>query len=53
MMAPPNQDGEIKGEREDRREEGEVRERKHSMRDRTKKKKWYNIHLKVYKRKPC
>ncbi|MBA0586293.1 hypothetical protein Gorai_017037 [Gossypium raimondii] len=27
--------------------EGEVRDRKHSTRDRTKKKRWYNIHLKI------
>ncbi|MBA0648946.1 hypothetical protein Goklo_016570 [Gossypium klotzschianum] len=34
--------------------EGEVRDRKHSTRDRTKKKRWYNIHLKIDKRKqPC
>lgn len=34
--------------------EGEVRDRKHSTRDRAKKKRWYNIHLKIDKRKqPC
>ncbi|PIN21280.1 Molecular chaperone (DnaJ superfamily) [Handroanthus impetiginosus] len=33
-------------------EEGLGREKKHS-RDRSKKKKWYNLHLKVDKRKPC
>lgn len=27
--------------------------KKSTLRDRTKKKKWYNIHLKVDKRKPC
>ena len=42
-----------KGASKEAKEEGEVRDRKHSMRDRTKKKKWYNIHLKVDKRKPC
>ncbi|XP_039019587.1 chaperone protein dnaJ 16-like isoform X1 [Hibiscus syriacus] len=35
------------------KEDGEARDRKHSTRDRTKKKKWYNINLKVDKRKPC
>ncbi|XP_052882463.1 chaperone protein dnaJ 16-like isoform X1 [Gossypium arboreum] len=34
------------------KEDGEVRDRKPSTRDRTKKK-WYNIPLKVDKRKPC
>lgn len=31
----------------------QVREKKPSMKDRSKKKKWFNIHLKVDKRKPC
>ncbi|XP_044489602.1 chaperone protein dnaJ 16-like [Mangifera indica] len=35
------------------KEEGQVREKKKTMRDRSKKKKWFNIHLKVDKRKPC
>ncbi|XWS34875.1 hypothetical protein CRYUN_Cryun21dG0074700 [Craigia yunnanensis] len=42
-----------KGASKEAKEDGKVRERKHCMRDRTKKKKWYNIHLKVDKRKPC
>ncbi|KAL6983611.1 hypothetical protein U1Q18_016993 [Sarracenia purpurea var. burkii] len=38
----------------DAKEDGQVRENKKSTtRDRPKKKKWYNIHLKVDKRKPC
>lgn len=35
------------------KEDGEVREKKPSLRDRAKKKRWYNLHLKVDKRKPC
>ncbi len=35
------------------KEEGQLRDKKASMKDRTKKKKWFNIHLKVDKRKPC
>ncbi|XP_057949775.1 chaperone protein dnaJ 16 [Malania oleifera] len=35
------------------KEDGSVREKKQTMRDRPKKKKWYNIHLKVDKRKAC
>ncbi|KAL5761965.1 hypothetical protein ACOSP7_018229 [Xanthoceras sorbifolium] len=35
------------------KEDAQVREKKPSMRDRPKKKKWFNIHLKVDKRKPC
>ncbi|KAJ9187604.1 hypothetical protein P3X46_003037 [Hevea brasiliensis] len=33
--------------------DGPLRDKKPSIRDRTKKKKWFNIHLKVDKRKPC
>lgn len=35
------------------REDGVVRDKKPSTRDRSKKKKWYNIQLKVDKKKPC
>ncbi|XP_031287410.1 chaperone protein dnaJ 16 [Pistacia vera] len=35
------------------KEEGQVREKKYTGRDRSKKKKWFNVHLKVGKRKPC
>ncbi|XP_039047579.1 chaperone protein dnaJ 16-like isoform X2 [Hibiscus syriacus] len=34
------------------KEDGEVRDRKHSTSDRNKKK-WYNIHLNIDRRKPC
>lgn len=37
----------------DTKEDGEVREKKSTTRERPKKKKWYNIQLKVDKRKPC
>ena len=38
----------------DAQENGQVRDKKSTTRDRSKKKKWYNIHLKVAdKRKPC
>ncbi|PSS28661.1 Chaperone protein like [Actinidia chinensis var. chinensis] len=38
----------------DAQEDGQVRDKKSTTRDRSKKKKWYNIHLKVAdKRKPC
>ncbi|KAL7171389.1 hypothetical protein ACSBR2_036109 [Camellia fascicularis] len=37
----------------DANDDDQVREKKSSTRDRPKKKKWYNIHLKVDKRKPC
>ncbi|GMP82941.1 hypothetical protein CsSME_00037037 [Camellia sinensis var. sinensis] len=37
----------------DAKDDDQVREKKSSTRDRPKKKKWYNIHLKVDKRKPC
>ncbi|KAE8730244.1 Detected protein of unknown function [Hibiscus syriacus] len=40
-----------KGASKETKKDGEVKERKHSTRDRTKKKKWYNIHLKFDKRK--
>ncbi|XP_021613468.1 chaperone protein dnaJ 16 isoform X2 [Manihot esculenta] len=33
--------------------DGQLRDKKPSMRDRAKKKKWFNIRLKVDKRKPC
>ncbi|KAJ4838613.1 Chaperone protein dnaJ 16 [Turnera subulata] len=35
------------------REDANVKDKKPSMRDRSRKKKWFNIHLKVDKRKPC
>jgi hypothetical protein len=37
----------------DTKEDDEVRDKKSTTRDRPKKKKWYNIQLKVAKRKPC
>ena len=42
-----------KGPSRETREDAQVRDKKPSMRDRPKKKKWFNIHLKVDKRKPC
>ncbi|KAF3431336.1 hypothetical protein FNV43_RR26067 [Rhamnella rubrinervis] len=42
-----------KGPSKEFKEDGQVREKKSTMRDRPKKKKWFNIHLKVDKRKPC
>ncbi|KAF8407961.1 hypothetical protein HHK36_007101 [Tetracentron sinense] len=36
-----------------REEDHQARDKKPTTRDRSKKKKWYNIHLKVDKRKPC
>lgn len=42
-----------KGPSKDFKEDGQVREKKSAMRDRPKRKKWFNIHLKVDKRKPC
>ncbi|XP_065860963.1 chaperone protein dnaJ 16-like [Euphorbia lathyris] len=42
-----------KGTFRETKEDGQVRDKKPSMRDRSKKKKWFNIHLKVDKRKPC
>ncbi|KAG5236281.1 chaperone protein [Salix suchowensis] len=42
-----------KGPFRETREDAQVRDKKPSMRDRPKKKKWFNIHLKVDKRKPC
>ncbi|KAF4391665.1 hypothetical protein F8388_005430 [Cannabis sativa] len=39
--------------KEEVKEDGEEREKRSTSRDRPKKKKWYNIHLKVDKRKPC
>ncbi|PKI47231.1 hypothetical protein CRG98_032368 [Punica granatum] len=35
------------------KEDAQTRERRNSTRDRPRKKKWYNLHLKVDKRKPC
>ncbi|XP_052172898.1 chaperone protein dnaJ 16-like isoform X1 [Diospyros lotus] len=37
----------------DTKEDGQARDKRSTTRDRLKKKKWYNIHLKVDKRKPC
>uniref|UniRef100_A0A5B7B3P0 Putative Chaperone protein dnaJ 16 n=1 Tax=Davidia involucrata TaxID=16924 RepID=A0A5B7B3P0_DAVIN len=37
----------------DDKEDGQARDKKATTRDRPKKKKWFNIHLKVDKRKPC
>lgn len=45
--------GRNKGPSKDVKEDGQVRDKKSTIRDRFKKKKWYNIHLKVDKRKPC
>lgn len=42
-----------RGASKEAREDGQAREKKPSMRDGPKKKKWYNIPLKVDKRKPC
>ncbi|XP_062111792.1 chaperone protein dnaJ 16 [Humulus lupulus] len=42
-----------KGTTKEGKEDGEEREKRSTSRDRPKKKKWYNIHLKVDKRKPC
>lgn len=42
-----------KGPLRETKEDGQLRDKKPSMRDRNKKKKWFNIHLKVDKRKPC
>ncbi|KAL5759703.1 hypothetical protein ACOSQ2_018541 [Xanthoceras sorbifolium] len=42
-----------RGSSKEVKEDAQVREKKPSMRDRPKKKKWFNIHLKVDKRKPC
>ncbi|XP_061992163.1 chaperone protein dnaJ 16 [Rosa rugosa] len=42
-----------RGHSKEDKEDAPVREKKSSFRDRTKKKKWFNIHLKVDKRKPC
>ncbi|XP_002520215.2 chaperone protein dnaJ 16 [Ricinus communis] len=42
-----------KGPLRETKEDGQLRDKKPSNRDRTKKKKWFNIHLKVDKRKPC
>ncbi|GMY26152.1 chaperone protein dnaJ 16-like [Fagus crenata] len=54
-IAPPIKRSRSKnrGSFKETKEDGEVREKKSTMRDRPKKKKWYNIHLKVEKRKPC
>jgi hypothetical protein len=42
-----------KGSIRETKEDAQVRDKKPSTRDRPKKKKWFNIHLKVDKRKPC
>lgn len=42
-----------KGPSRENKEDGQVRDKKHSTRDRSRRKKWFNIHLKVDKRKPC
>ena len=42
-----------RGHSKEEKEDAPVREKKSTFRDRTKKKKWFNIHLKVDKRKPC
>lgn len=42
-----------KGTSKEVKEDGQPREKKPMSRDRSKKKKWFNIHLKVDKRKPC
>ncbi|XP_050238683.1 chaperone protein dnaJ 16 isoform X2 [Mercurialis annua] len=42
-----------KGPLRETKEDGQKKDKKPSIRDRTKKKKWFNIHLKVDKRKPC
>ncbi|XP_011034192.1 PREDICTED: chaperone protein dnaJ 16 isoform X3 [Populus euphratica] len=42
-----------KGSIKETKEDAQVRDKKPSTRDRPKKKKWFNIHLKVDKRKPC
>lgn len=42
-----------RGQSKEDKEDGPVREKKSTFRDRPKKKKWFNIHLKVDKRKPC
>lgn len=56
-IAPPMKrsisKGRSKGPSRETKEEGPLGDKKASMRDRTKKKKWFNIHLKVDKRKSC
>lgn len=42
-----------RGSSKEAREESQVREKKSTARERPRKKKWYNIHLKVEKRKAC
>ncbi|XP_048136536.1 chaperone protein dnaJ 16-like isoform X3 [Rhodamnia argentea] len=42
-----------RGSSKEAREESQVREKKSTARERPRKKKWYNIHLKVDKRKAC
>ncbi|KAL4639219.1 hypothetical protein ACB092_03G201800 [Castanea dentata] len=53
--APPMKRSRSKsrGSFKEAKEDGQVKDKKSTMRDRPKKKKWYNIHLKVEKRKPC
>ncbi|KAK9276494.1 hypothetical protein L1049_006028 [Liquidambar formosana] len=43
----------IRGSFKEAKEDGQLRDKKPTTRDRPKKKKWFNIHLKVDKRKPC
>ncbi|XP_058112138.1 chaperone protein dnaJ 16 [Magnolia sinica] len=59
-MVPPlkrsSSNSKIRASKESRGDEdrqGREKEKKPAMRDRPKKKKWYNIHLKVDKKKPC
>ncbi|KAH9773511.1 Chaperone protein dnaJ 16 [Citrus sinensis] len=42
-----------RGSPKETKEEGQVRDKKPTMRDRPKKKKWFNIHLKADKRNKC
>lgn len=42
-----------RGSPKETKEEGQVRDKKPTMRDRSKKKKWFNIHLKADKRNKC
>lgn len=53
--APPMKRSRSKsrGSFKEAKEDGQVKDKKSTTRDRPKKKKWYNIHLKVDKRKPC
>lgn len=42
-----------RGLSKDSKDDGQVKDKKPAFRERPKKKKWYNIHLKVDKSKPC